>query len=87
MNEEVVQVVIEIPQVIYNIVMNTGTFGRYRFNTTKAIRNGIPLDDITAHLQEMADDKWNQQVGASKGLEDAIDVIESYTERSEGETE
>ena len=27
-------------------------------------------------LEEMADNEWNQQVGSSKGLEDAIDVIE-----------
>ncbi len=37
------QVVIEIPDNIYEMVMNTGTYGCYRFNSTKAIKKGIPL--------------------------------------------
>ena len=52
----------------------------------QVIKNGIPLDDIMTHLQTMADDEWNQQVGASKGLEEAIEIIESFTERSNDAT-
>lgn len=37
------QVVIDIPDQIYEMVMNTGTYGCYRFNSTKVIREGIPL--------------------------------------------
>ena len=37
------EIVIKIPEEIYNMVINTGTFGCYRFNTTKAIKNGTPL--------------------------------------------
>ena len=36
------------------------------------------LRKISAELQRMADDEWNKQVGSSKGLEDAIDVINGY---------
>ena len=38
-----IEVMIKIPEEIYNMVMNTGTFGCYRFNTAKAIKNGTPL--------------------------------------------
>ena len=37
------QVVIEVPDVIYEMVKNTGTYGMYRFNSTEAIRKGTPL--------------------------------------------
>ena len=36
-------VVIDIPEEIYQYVVNTGTYGHYRFNSAKAIKNGIPL--------------------------------------------
>lgn len=37
------QVVINVPDKIYEMVMNTGTYGCYRFNSTKAIREGVSL--------------------------------------------
>ena len=37
------KLIIDIPQNIYEMVTNTGTFGCYRFNTTKAIKDGTPL--------------------------------------------
>ena len=37
------QIVIDIPEDTYQYVMNTGTYGHYRFNSARAIRNGIPL--------------------------------------------
>jgi len=36
------------------------------------------LDEIKADLQTLADDEWNQQVMAGKGLEFAIEIIENY---------
>ena len=39
-----------------------------------------PLDKISAEIQTMADDEWNIQVGASKGLEVALEVIDKYRE-------
>lgn len=41
------------------------------------------LKEIQCELQRLADDEWNKQVGSSKGLEDAIDVIESHISRKE----
>ena len=39
---------------------------------------GEVLEDIKAELKRMADNEWNQQVGSSKGLEEAIEVAEKY---------
>lgn len=38
-----IELVIKIPDIIYEMVKNTGTYGMYRFNSTKAIANGIQL--------------------------------------------
>ena len=35
----------------------------------------IDADKLDECLQSMADLEWNKQVGSSKGLEDAIDII------------
>ena len=40
------KLIIDIPEDIYDMVMNTNTFGKYRFNTTKAIKNGTPFDSV-----------------------------------------
>lgn len=37
----------------------------------------IDADELTKQLETMANDEWNIQVGASRGLEDAIDVIDN----------
>lgn len=37
------KIVIDIDEVIYEMILNTGTFGKYRFNTARAIQNGIPI--------------------------------------------
>ena len=41
------------------------------------------LEGIKAELQTLADDEWNQQVMADKGLEMAIEIIENYINRKE----
>ena len=38
------------------------------------------LDKMRAEIQMMADDEWNKQVGASKGLEEALEIIDKYRE-------
>jgi len=54
-----------------------------KFKIGKAIMNGIPLDDVKAELQKLADDPWNMRVGSvSQGLEDAIEILDNI-----GETE
>lgn len=37
----------------------------------------ISRSGLIKQLEEMANDEWNKQVGSSKGLEDAIDVIDN----------
>ena len=49
------KLIIDIDEDIYNMVCNTGTFGRFRFNTAKAIKNGIPLEDIKLEMKKERD--------------------------------
>lgn len=39
------QLMIDIPEDTYQHVINTGTYGPYRFNSARAIRNGTPLPE------------------------------------------
>lgn len=43
------------------------------------------LEKIKAYFEELANDEWNIQVGASKGLECAIDVIDDRISELKGE--
>lgn len=45
------KLIIDIPEDIYHMVMNTNTFGKYRFNTTKAINNGTPFDSVVEDIK------------------------------------
>lgn len=36
----------------------------------------IDADELIKQLEVYADDEWNGQVGSSKGLEDAIDIVD-----------
>ena len=49
------QIVINIPDKVYEMVMNTGTYGCYRFNSTKAIRDGVSLDKIITEIHATAE--------------------------------
>ena len=67
------------------------------FNFSYAIINGTPLpkghgrlidaDVISKRLQELADDEWNQQVMASKGLEYAVEIIDDAPTIIEAESD
>ena len=37
------QIVIDIPEQVYNALIETGNYGYYRFDAKKAIKNGTPL--------------------------------------------
>ena len=54
------QIVIEIPENILNMVCNTGTYGCYRFNSTKAIKNGVPLDKVIEDIKAEIEDLRNK---------------------------
>ena len=43
------------------------------------------LEKIKANFEELANDEWNIQVGATKGLECAIDVIEDRISELKGD--
>ena len=45
------KLIIDIDEDIYKMVCITGTFGRFRYNTAKAIKAGIPLEDIKVEIQ------------------------------------
>ena len=47
------QIVIDVPDKIYEMVMNTGTYGCYRFSSTKAIREGVPLPKGHGRLKDI----------------------------------
>ena len=57
------QVVIDVPDKVYEMVMNTGTYGCYRFNSAKAIREGIPLPKGHGKLKDVSeftpDSEWD----------------------------
>lgn len=77
------KLIIDIPDHIYSMVTNTGTFGCYRFNTSKAIRQGIPLDKIRA---EIADEKIDfdldigQEIHYNRAIDDVLAIIDKYRE-------
>ena len=48
------KVIMDVPDNVYEWVKNTGKFGIYRFNTAKAIKNGIPLEDVKAEITDKA---------------------------------
>lgn len=37
------KLIIDIDEEIYQMICNTGTYGNYRFNSAKAIKEGTPL--------------------------------------------
>ena len=49
------QVVIDVPDKVYEMVMNTGTYGCYRFNSSKAIKEGIPLPKGHGKLKDVSE--------------------------------
>ena len=82
------KIVIDIPEEIYKDIQSRDwKNGELVFSDEwKAIHNGTPLpkghgrlidaDELTKQLETVASDEWNKQVGASKGLEDAVDIVD-----------
>lgn len=65
------KLIIDIPDNVYEWVKNTGKFGIYRFDTAKAIKNGISLDDAIAKLEEH---KYSREYCIEHGIDWAIDM-------------
>lgn len=86
------QMVIDIPDDIHEALRKCAIISGQRSGKTlmsvifNAVANGILLpehhgklidaDELSKRLQELADDEWNQQVMASKGLECAVEIID-----------
>ena len=45
------KLIIDIPEEIYQMVMNTGIFGKYKFNTANAIKKGVPFDSVIEDIK------------------------------------
>lgn len=82
------KIVIDINEKNYKSVMltqNRPIGQRLPYGLSEAIKNGIPLskghgrlidaDELIKQLEATANIEWNMQVGSSKGLEDAIDIV------------
>lgn len=80
-------VIIDIPDNVYEWVMNTGTFGIYRFNTAKAIKNGTPLDEVKAEIEKQIERdfafaetetlKVPCHYGIANGLQVAVRILDN----------
>ena len=77
------QIVIDIPQKVYDKALSgdgTGAIwaGYVKNGTPLPKRHGrlIDADALIKQLEAMANNRWNMQVGASKGLEAAIDTVD-----------
>lgn len=81
------QIVIDIPERTYEQLKFLREQGFDGFETIidKAVANGTPLskhgrlidvDALIKQLEAMANNRWNIQVGANKGLEEAIDIVD-----------
>lgn len=76
------KVIIDIPECIYNVLMETGKYGFYRFDAKKAIKKGTPLDKITVEIENEKYIGFITQDFAD-GLDVALEIINKYiTERS-----
>lgn len=68
------RLVIDVPEDIYQYVINTGTYGHYRFNSAKAIKNGTPLPD-NFDLEGLKSDMKALNCGYPYGLDFLLDCL------------
>lgn len=72
------KLIIDIPEVDYECAKQRWMRGNDAHKMDYYISKGIPLDDVMAELQKLADDTWNMSVGSvSQGLEDAIEILDN----------
>ena len=82
------KLVIDIPEHIWNTVINTGTFGYYRFNTSRAIRKGIPLEKIRNEIEAIpipidTNDTSDYQKGEGLIKEAVLNLIDKHIGNNE----
>ena len=68
------KLIIDIPEWYYKEVKEF----KHPVLIDKSIMNGVPLDDVKAEMQKLADDPWNMSVGSvSQGIEDVIEILDN----------
>ena len=85
------EIVIDIPDQIYNQLIETGKYLPYQFNTKKAIKEGIPLPEGHGDLIdrnelrcENADfDTYNDYCTMFDEIDNALPIIEADKVESE----
>jgi len=81
------QVIIDIPSHIYKTLIETGTYGYYKFDSKNAIKNGIPLPkghgaikDVSQIEIPMCEDRAYE-----RWVQVAIDSAPTIIEASKGQ--
>lgn len=89
------KLIIDIPYFVYNHIKEFNSTQLYELNVMMAIQKGLLLENameqakieelekIKTEIEELANDEWNIQVGVSKGLECAVDIIDYYISKNE----
>lgn len=73
------KIVIDIPEENYEVLLTKIMLACRGCKITELVkRHGrlIDADELVKQLEDTANIEWNQQVGSSKGLEDAIDIVD-----------
>ena len=75
------KLIIDIPENIYEMVTNTGTFGCYRFDTRKAIKKGVLLDEIRAEIEQIQPLDYSCNECTPEGIiNKMLNIIDKYNE-------
>ena len=86
------KLIIDIDEDIYKMVCITGTFGRFRFNTAKAIKNGIPLKEELENIKaEIKEEKLDVDLDIgnetiyNNAINDVLAILDKHTSELKGE--
>lgn len=74
--EKVAKIFTEAEDIIVSAIC-TDTYAVCKTDAEQPKGDSISREALKKKLEEMANNEWNIQVGSSKGLEDAIDVVDS----------
>lgn len=73
------KIVIDIPEENYEVLLTKIMLACRGCKITELVKKHgrlIDADKLIKKLEATANIEWNKQVGSSKGLEDAIDIID-----------
>ena len=73
------QIVIDIPEEVYkDINKDTVFYNDYEEELRDAIRNGIPLEQITAEIRQIVDEETEHDEKWARGLHYALCIIDKH---------